>query len=139
MRRWRDSSGVGLIEVMVALSLFSIAAAGITALSISTTAQNRTSNVIATASALTQDLIERLHSLDPESNPADLVAGTHYDTTNPIAPFGANGSTFTRTWTVQSDTPAPGIAEVVVKVVWSGTPAYSTSGVTFICTSQTCS
>jgi len=132
-------AGFSLTEVLVSVSLFSIVAAGLAVTTVGTTRSNTISKNVAAASTLVQDKIEQLRSLDADANPPDLTAGMHNDPANPITGAGTAGGWFTRSWVVTRDTPATGLATVVVSVSWTGTRPYSVSGVSYVCTSRICS
>ena len=138
MKRLAASAGFSLMEVLVSIGLFSIVAAGLAATTVGTTRRNNTSKNLVAASALIHDKVEQLRSFDPDTNPADLRTGTHDDPANPITATGAAGGRFTRSWVVSRDTPATGLATVVVTVSWSANSTQSVSGVTYVCTSRIC-
>ena len=135
----RDRRGYSLTEVLVAVTLFSIVATGLGTTTVTSTRSNKTGKNLAAAATLVQDTIEQLRTLDPDTNPAALTAGTHNDPLNPINAAGDTNGWFTRTWTVTRDTPARGLSRVVVTVSWSGGPSNAATGVTYICTNSTCS
>jgi prepilin-type N-terminal cleavage/methylation domain-containing protein len=139
MKRLGTSAGFSLTEVLVSVSLFSIVAAGLATTTVGTTRNNNISKNVVAASALVNDKIEQLRSFDPDTNPADLTAGTHDDPANPITATGTAGGWFTRRWVVTKDTPATGLSTVVVTVSWSGNTTRSINGVTYVCTSRICS
>ena len=131
--------GVSLVEVLTALTLFAIVAAGLTVTTVSTTHSNTVSKTTAAASALVNDEIEQLRALDPATNPAALTAGTHSDPSNPLTGSGAANGSFTRTWTVTANTPGHGLSEVAVSVSWNGPTPGTITGVTYVCSTATCS
>ena len=94
---------------------------------------------MAAASALVQDKIEQLQSLDPTTNPADLTAGTHQDPGNPLTASGVAGGQFVRSWRVTRNSPGLGLAQVIVGVTWSTAGGHSMNGVTYVCITSTCS
>lgn len=100
--------GVSLIEIMVALIILGF---GITmamrTLPESNTVTTRARNVTK-ATNLVQQKLEQLRSL-PYQDPL-LSNGTHNDANNPIETH------FTRTWTVQEDSPYIGMKRVNVTV-----------------------
>ena len=135
--KWLRSEGGGsLIEALVALGLIAIAAGNLAATSVTSVKRNGTSRAISTASALIQDKLEHLRALDGASNPADLTPGQHTDAANPIV---AAGGRFTRAWNVTASSPRRGMATVVVSVTWMGREASTIRGVTYVCTTATCS
>ncbi len=138
MKRVGSNRGTGLVEVLVALALFSIAAAGLATTTIGSTRQNERSNAITAAAALVNDKIEHLRALDPTTEPTDLAPGEHADPANPMTASGVPGGVFSRSWTVLPDTPARGLALVVVRVSATGPVPYTVQGVTYVCTTATC-
>lgn len=138
MRRTRTNSGFSIIEALVAISLFAVVAAGMATTTVSATRGNNTSKTISVAAALVHDKIEQLRSLDPAANPVDLNQGTHSDPANPLTATGTSDGTFTRTWTVTRNLPAPGLSFVRVRVAWNSPTPRQVEGVTFVCMNQSC-
>ena len=134
-----SNRGSSLIEALVALTLFAIAAAGLAATSIGSTRSNAVSKTASAAASLVQDKIEQLRSLDPATNPADLTSGTHQDPLNPITATGTAGGTYSRQWTVAANTPATGLSRVVVTVSWNSPVPRTVTGVTLVCATRECS
>jgi type II secretory pathway pseudopilin PulG len=104
----RSKDGIGLVEILVAMAILGL---GITmvmrTLPDSNTATTRARNV-SKATNLAQEKLERL--MDTPYTDADLASGDHKDPDNPIE--GA----FTRTWTVQDDTPYTDMKRILVTV-----------------------
>jgi type II secretory pathway pseudopilin PulG len=104
----RSKDGIGLVEILVAMAILGL---GITmvmrTLPDSSTATTRARNV-SKATNLAQEKLERL--MDTPYTDADLASGDHKDPDNPIE--GA----FTRTWTVQDDTPYTDMKRILVTV-----------------------
>ena len=104
----RSKDGIGLVEILVAMAILGL---GITmvmrTLPDSNTATTRARNV-SKATNLAQEKLERL--MDTPYTDADLANGNHTDPDNPIE--GA----FTRTWTVQDDTPYTDMKRILVTV-----------------------
>lgn len=139
MRLKKNQSGFSLVEVLSSMTVFAIAAAGLATTTVSTTKSNGTSRTTTVASFLIHDKVEELRSMDPATNPADFAVGTHNDANNPMTALGEANGTYTRTWQVIPNTPAIGLAEVVVTVSWN-TPdgPRSLQASTFICRTITC-
>jgi hypothetical protein len=127
------------LEVISSVTLFAVAAAGLSAGTVANIRGNSSSRAASTASALIHDQIETLRALDPTTNPADLAAGAHQDALNPIDGLGRSGGAFDRSWIVNPDTPRVGVSEVVVTITWHDPILRSMSGVTFVCRTDTCS
>lgn len=139
MRSTKNQAGFSLLEVLSSMAVFAIAAAGLASTTVTTTRSNTSARAATVASFLIHDKVEELRSLDPATNPADFVAGTHYDANNPMTAAGTAGGAYTRSWQVIPNSPAPGLAEVVVVVSWNtpdGTRTLRAS--TFICRTVTC-
>jgi Tfp pilus assembly protein PilV len=132
------SRGVSVVEVLASVAVFGIIAAGLAVNSVSVIRSNRISRDLSGGAALAQGKVEQLRALDPAANPADLSAGTHFDAANPLNGYGQAGGIYTRQWTVTRDTPAPGLATVVVTVSFHEEVARSMRVVAFVCQSSTC-
>ena len=137
--RLGEFRGFSTLEVLVGLALFAVVAAGLAVASVGATRANSTSNSISVASALIYDKIEQLRALDPSANPADIAPGEHVDAANPMTPLGTPGGQFTRTWVITPNTPRAGLSEAVVTVTWSESSPRGARGVTYICSSVSCS
>jgi Tfp pilus assembly protein PilV len=114
--RFGDERGSSLIEVAVASAMFAIVLLGFTPSVINATRATRSSDNNAAAVTLAQDKLEWLRSL--ASTNANLTAGTHSDTLNPLKANGTTGGIYTRSWTVTNDTPAKGMKRVEMTVSW---------------------
>lgn len=137
MTQARVQAGFSIIEVLAAMAIFGVLAAGLTSATVGTIKSNSTSRQAAAATALVQDKVEQLRA--PTVLVADLTAGIHADARNPISPLGHGGGAFTRTWAVTRNSPKTGIAQVVVTVGWNGPEPLSVNGVSYVCQSATCS
>jgi type II secretory pathway pseudopilin PulG len=139
MRKLAQETGIGLVEVLVALSLFALVASGLAVTTVGAVRGNDSSRMLSTASALVHDQIEELRSLDSEAIPfpADLAEGEHADAANPMTGTGEPDGVFTREWTVTHDMPRRNIARVEVWVSWEGMTA-PVMGVTYICIDSIC-
>jgi Tfp pilus assembly protein PilV len=147
---WRRSqAGISMIEVLSAIALFSIVAAGITTSTTSNMKLGSRSKTIAAATALAQNKIEKIRMISPQPNtiPADLTLGIHTDSPNPMTALGTTGGNFTRTGTVTGVSQylngsvvglRPGVVQVVVTVSWTTPVAGSVAAVTYACTTPTC-
>ncbi len=108
----KSQSGVGLIEIIVAMVIFGIGiSAAMRTLPDSNKATTRARN-LSVATNLAQERIESLMGTPLTS--ADLSAGNHVDPRNPLERH------FTRTWTVRDNVPLTGMKRVDVSVVYEG-------------------
>ncbi|GBD24711.1 hypothetical protein HRbin30_00024 [bacterium HR30] len=139
MTMLKNSRGISTMEVLVALSLFAITAAGLAATTMTVTRQTTRSKLATAANGLVEDLVEQLRALDPATKPWQLQGGTYNDPNNPITASGISGGKFVRSWTVTPNTPALGLSRVEVRVDFSGPARFTATGVTYLCTTATCS
>ena len=135
----RNQQGISLLEVLASVTLFALIASALMASTVGSVKSNSVSRNIAAASTLIYDEIERFRALDVGVPQADLTPGYHADPLNPMNPLGQAGGMFTRTWTVTSNTPKIGVSQVVVTVAWNNPESRSVSGVTYVCSTPTCS
>jgi len=114
----RKDSGIGLIEILIALVLFGMGISmAMRTLPDSNVAMTRGRN-ITTATNLAQEKMEELMGVPFSA--ADLTAGAHADPVNPI------GRHFTRNWTVTDNTPIQGMKTVAVSVSFETASSDST-------------
>ena len=102
----RACAGFTLMEVLVALTIFSITSLAATRLIVGATALVSENNTASLAISLAQGTIENLRNVAYE----DMVSDTEIVVLDNI--------TFTITWTVSDDDPAPDMKTVVVNVSW---------------------
>ena len=103
----RLHGGFTLIEVLVAMSIFSIAVLGLAVGSATVMRANQTSYFTTVAANLAQDKLEELKS----RTAANITSGND---TQPV-----NNVTFTRNWTVTSGSPVEGVMLIDVTVTWN--------------------
>ena len=104
-------SGFTLIEILVAMAIFSIGVLGFAISTISVTQGNQKSYNIALANAFAQDKLEELKAL-----PASLASGS--DTIS-------SGLSFSRSWTVTANSPISGMHKIDVTVTWTDYQSHS--------------
>ena len=138
MRRIASQRGISLVEVLAAVTVFALVAAGAAAGMIGTIRGNTTSRGVAEASALIHDKIEQLRALDPGANPADLTAGVHNDALSPMTALGQAGGLYHRSWTVVRNSPRQGLAEVTLTVSWRDSRPRVLKSATYLCLTPTC-
>jgi prepilin-type N-terminal cleavage/methylation domain-containing protein len=103
--------GFTLVEVLVAIFIFLASVAGLAAVTTTVINGNAISRQMTTATSLAQ---EKLEVLKREGFAhADLTAGNHADSGNPI------NAIYNRSWAVTANTPATGISTVTMTVAWS--------------------
>lgn len=123
------SLGFTVIEVLAALTLFAIVSAGLVAASVSAVRYNRVSGSYSAATALAQDLLERVRGQNPANTPSTwlnvVTPGAYTDPSSPMNALGQTGAAshavgiFTRRLVVTANSPIAGINTVQVQVSWS--------------------
>jgi len=97
------NAGFSLLEILIALTVFSIASVALT-LGVTTSIRaNNTSEHLTQATILAQDKLEALLASGPT-----FAAGSD-----------APRSGFTRTWTILTNTPQIGVSQINVSVSWT--------------------
>ena len=106
IRRRRGESGLTVVEVLVAVVLFSVGLGATGSLILVTTGQGSLSKRGSDAAALAEQEMEKAH----DQNFASMVAGT--------ITVGTDVYTVTRTTTIND--PSPNVNRVHVTVTWGG-------------------
>ena len=101
------SAGYTLMEVLIAISIFSYGLLGVAALQVTGIHGNATARWHTKAASWGVDRIEELMTVDYDHE--DLASGTHGPVTEGF---------YTITWTVTDDVPADNCKEITVNVVW---------------------
>jgi len=104
--------GFTVIEVLVSLSIFTVAVLGLAVGAITIMRANKTSQFHTVATNLAQDRLEQMKA----SYTVNLATcNNNCDTTVPTY----QGVAFTRNWAVALNTPAQGVHQVSVTVGWT--------------------
>ena len=115
--------GFTLIEVLVAMAVFSLALLGLEKMHLTAIQVNAIASRLTQATTLAQDRVERLMAM-PYNDPllADTTAtGSFTSYTDPNPPQG-----YTITWRVDSDVPSAGIKTIDIFVTWKNLKASKT-------------
>jgi prepilin-type N-terminal cleavage/methylation domain-containing protein len=102
IRGQRGRQGFTLIEVMIAMAIFSVGILAVGALQINSANTNTGARIYTEESTWVADQIERLTALDYDN--ADLIAGVHEVVQGP----------YTVQWTVTDDAPVAGAKRIAV-------------------------
>lgn len=102
IRGKRGSRGFSLIEVLIAMAIFSVGILAVGAMQINSTNTNTGARIHTEMSTWVVDQIERLTALDYDDT--DLDAGDHEVDQGP----------FSVAWTVADDSPVAGVKRIVV-------------------------
>lgn len=118
MSRYRsisDDKGYLLLEILIAVAIFSIGFLAVGTIIVSTTRTNTTGNIVTQATLLAVETMETLKK-DPI---ADLVPDTYSDPNNPIDEWGNNGGIFTRSWVIDDPIGYNTARRIRVAVSWN--------------------
>jgi prepilin-type N-terminal cleavage/methylation domain-containing protein len=114
---FEEKHGFTLIEVLIAMAIFSIGILSVASLQLFSTKNTTTANIMTQATMLARAQIEYLHSSDIATS-ADLALGHHNDPDNPIDENGIAGGIFMRSWRVSAGS-GPSSREIEVTVNWN--------------------
>ena len=109
-----QEQGFTLLEIIVALLIFSIGIFAFLGLQMKATETNILSSNHTTAVSLTESKIETLK----QSGYTTLVTGSHSDPLNPLDEEGANGGKFTRAWLIAATPFAGDLKQITVTTSW---------------------
>lgn len=116
----KTEKGFSLPEVLITILIFSFGVLGMAALQIAAMKSNSNSVLVSEATALIEDHISAL-----ENTPYGSIAAATESN------LGSDGK-FTRTTTVQEDTPLDGLKTVTVSVTWTDTKTHTQTFTTII-------
>ncbi|MGE5255397.1 MAG: type IV pilus modification PilV family protein [Hyphomicrobiales bacterium] len=114
--RIRDpQQGYLLLEIMVAVVIFTIGFLAVGTMIISTTRNNTTSNILTQATLLAEETLEDLKKQDL----AKLITGGSYnDPQNPIDEWGNTGGIYKRSWVIDDPVGLNTSRRIRVTVNW---------------------
>lgn len=107
-RRRRTQAGISLLEVLVAMTLFSIVASGMAAMSTTSLRATADNRAATSAQMLAQDELERVRGLEYD------------DIDDAVRSASMGGELFGIDTVVTEDDPADGLKRVIVTVGWDG-------------------
>ena len=126
IRVGRQQSGFTLIEILVALTIFSFAVLGLAIGTVSVAQTNNNSHLNASAVNLAQAKLEELRAM--KSAAFTALSCPSYTTAGCSDSPVASGKTFARSWQITVDSPVAGVNKVEVKLDWTD---YTSHSVTF--------
>jgi prepilin-type N-terminal cleavage/methylation domain-containing protein len=119
-QRFTLHEGFSLIEVLVALGIFSIAILGLAVGAITITRANKTSQFHTVATNLAQDKIERLKALNAAAFSGVVTSCTSYSANGCSDTVVSSGATFTRSWQISQNLKVfAGVNWIDVKIHWT--------------------
>ena len=107
--------GFTLIEVLIAIAIFSVGILAVAKMQYWNVRNNTTGNMTTQATMLARQQMEALKSQDIE----DLTTGTTPDPNNPIDEDGNPGGIYTRQWRVTNPLGGTSSRQIQVTVSWN--------------------
>lgn len=117
-RRYRskdNSRGYLLLEIMVAVAIFSIGFLAVGTMIISTTRNNTTGNILTQATLLAEETLENLKK---DGLSSLIPGGPYHDPQNPIDPWGNKGGIYTRSWVIDDPVGLNTSRRIRVTISW---------------------
>ncbi len=108
-----DTSGLTLIEVMIAMAILAMGMLATVSMHYGTARNNTSGNIYTQASMLAQAQLEILKNQDVDSL---LAGGPYLDPGNPVDADGRPGGIYQRSWTI--DPLGVGARRITVSVQW---------------------
>lgn len=111
------NDGASLIEILVAVCLFSFVIVGLAQSTMSSHRTGDASRFDAEATILAYDKLEQLRTR--LSTDTDLADGAHVDAANPMRADGGASGIYSRSWQVASNSPTLGMKRIEMRVSWA--------------------
>jgi len=112
----KKNKGFTLIEVLIALAIFSIGILAVGSMQLWNTKNNTTANITTQATMLARQKLEELKTVRKVT---DLPMGTTQDLNNPVDVDGNPGGIYTRSWTVANPQGNNTSRHLIVTVSWN--------------------
>lgn len=117
MSRYRsisDNRGYLLLEILIAVAIFSVGFLAVGIMIVSTTRTNTTGNIVTQATLLAVETLETMK----KDSVGDLVPETYTDSNNPVDEWGNKGGIFNRSWVIDDPVGYNTSRRVRVTVGW---------------------
>ena len=108
------SNGFTLIEVLIAMAIFSIGILAVASMQLWNVKNNTTGNITTLATLLARDQMEQLKNV---ADVTTLASGT--DPNNPVDENGNAGGIFTRSWVITNPLGGSATRQIQVTVSWT--------------------
>ena len=115
--RKMNNQGFSLIEIMVAVTIFSFAVLGLAIGTVSVIQTNQNSHLQASAINLAQAKLEELRAMT--STAFSGLSCPSLDTTGCKDTSVTSGATFARSWQITANSPVAGVSQVDVRITWT--------------------
>ena len=117
--RIHNNQGFTLIEILVSLTIFSIAVLGLAIGTVTLTRTNADSQLRASAINVAQARLEELKAMNPATLTALVATCTSVSSSGCNDNFSASGLTYSRRWWFAANSPVVGVNRIDVKVDWT--------------------
>lgn len=117
--RIQNNQGFTLIEILVSLTIFSVAVLGLAIGTVTLTRTNADSQLRASAINVAQARLEELKAMNPATLTALVATCTSVSSTGCNDNFSASGLTYARRWWFAANSPVVGVNRIDVKVDWT--------------------
>jgi len=109
--------GFTLVEILIAITIFSLAVLGLAIGTVSVVRTNQTSHLRASAVNLAQARLEELRAMTTTA--FSSLDCPSYSTTGCSDSAAASGTTFSRSWQITKNSPVTGVNRIDVRIDWT--------------------
>jgi type IV pilus assembly protein PilV len=117
--RIQNNQGFTLIEILVSLTIFSVAVLGLAIGTVTLTRTNADSQLRASAINVAQARLEELKAMNPATLTALVATCTTVSSSGCNDNFSASGLTYSRRWWFAANSPVVGVNRIDVRVDWT--------------------
>ena len=117
--RIQNNQGFTLIEILVSLTIFSVAVLGLAIGTVTLTRTNADSQLRASAINVAQARLEELKAMNPATLTALVATCTSVSSSGCNDNFSASGLIYGRRWWFAANSPVVGVNRIDVKVDWT--------------------
>jgi prepilin-type N-terminal cleavage/methylation domain-containing protein len=115
----QKNQGFTLVEILVAITIFSFAVLGLAIGTVTLTRTNADSHLRATAINVAQARLEELKAMNSATLAALVASCTSVSSTGCNDTYAASGTTYDRRWWFATNSPVAGVNRIDVRVNWN--------------------
>lgn len=113
----KNDAGFTLVEILIAITIFSLAVLGLAIGTVSIIRTNQTSHLNASAVNLAQSRLEELRAMT--STAFSGLDCPSYSTTGCSDSLVTSGTSFSRSWQITKNSPVTGVNRIDVRIDWT--------------------